>query len=148
MSFIDWDDKYSVHIQAMDEHHQKLMTLINTLYRGVFECGDIAQERELTQAVLDELVSYAEYHFQAEEQLLSEAEYPVFEEHADAHRRFESEIEGLSQQIESGEFALSFAVFEFLRNWLTDHILVNDMQYSSWLRERESYRQGQAAIVE
>ena len=32
MSFIEWDEKYSVQVKEIDEQHQKLIGLINTLH--------------------------------------------------------------------------------------------------------------------
>jgi hemerythrin len=136
MDFIEWKDSYSTGIALMDKHHQRLVALINQLYAGVFACEDVEQERALTASILVQLEDYAEYHFTVEEQLMSEYHFSEYTEHLSEHDAFREKITALSSRLSAGEIALSFSTFEFLRDWLTDHILVNDKKYGPFLREK------------
>ena len=135
MNFIQWNNLYITDIELVDEHHQKLFSLVNSLYRGVFECQDLTEERCLTKSILAELKDYIDYHFTAEEQLMSKYNYPEYIQHLEEHNLFRREIASLSEQLDAGKFALSFPMFEFLRNWLTNHILISDKKYSPWVIE-------------
>lgn len=134
--FIQWEEQYSIGIELMDEHHQQLVALINELYSGVFACEDIEEERRLTKTILAQLAAYVDYHFTAEEQLLLEQQFPDYNEHLAAHNRFRQELNNLSEQVALGGLALSFPIFEFMRDWLTNHILIADKKYSVWILEQ------------
>lgn len=136
MDFIEWKDSYSTGIALMDKHHQRLIALINQLYSGVFECENVEQERALTGSILLQLEDYAEYHFTVEEQLMGEYHFPEYAEHLAEHDSFREKITALSSRLAAGEAALSFSTFEFLRDWLTVHILINDKKYGPFLQEK------------
>jgi len=136
MNFIEWNDSYSTGIALMDQHHKRLIALINRLYTGVFACEDIDEERALTNSILVQLEDYAEYHFTVEEQLMNEYHFPEYNDHLAEHDSFREKITSLASRLSAGEAALSFTTFEFLRDWLTVHILINDKKYAPFLQER------------
>lgn len=135
-AFIQWDDKFSIGIVVIDEHHQRLVELLNTLYFGVFRCDAIEQESELTGNILAELESYAAYHFNAEEEILRQYQYPGYGAHKHEHEYFLKQLRNLITKHKAGELGLSFATFIFMREWLLNHILKTDRGYGVFLRER------------
>lgn len=136
MNFIEWNDSYSTGIALMDQHHKRLIALINRLYTDVFACEDIDEERALTNSILVQLEDYAEYHFTVEEQLMNEYHFPEYNNHLAEHDFFREKIIALASRLAAGEAALSFTTFEFLRDWLTVHILINDKKYAPFLQEK------------
>lgn len=136
MKFITWNENYLTNIKEMDDHHKKLVDILNQLYEGVFECGNIDDERLLTHETLLELQGYAQYHFAAEETLLVKHDYPAYQQHQEEHVKFNAQVNELVKKLAAGEAALSFPTFIFLKDWLTEHILKNDKGYSLFLREQ------------
>lgn len=134
--FIPWNDKFCTAISNLDEHHERLFELLNSLYFGVFACEELEQESELTRQTLAELESYAKYHFIAEEKLMQEHKYPDYLAHKREHEYFAKQVNSLQEKHQKGELALSFSTFEFIKEWLTNHILQTDRNYVPFLHEK------------
>jgi hemerythrin-like metal-binding protein len=117
---LEWSDALSVGVAAVDEDHKKLVSLVNALFSACFVgVGD-----EAVSAVLKELIDYTQYHFAREEAFLRSHGSPALEPHAEEHRKLTEQVLAISRQ---GASALSDEVLQFLRDWLTHHILETDM---------------------
>jgi hemerythrin len=133
----DWSDEYSVGIEEIDEQHKKLFSLVDRLHQAITNragskaCGFI----------LNELVDYTQTHFSLEETMLRIGAYPGYEAHCRQHKTLVDEVEALQQKIAAGQVAISFELLHFLRNWLTKHIMREDMQYGVYFSERERIQQ-------
>jgi len=56
----EWDEKYSVNVDEIDEQHKKLVDLIKQLHDSL-EDGSAS---ETVGEVLNEMAEYTEYHFE------------------------------------------------------------------------------------
>ena len=69
MTFIEWNDDYSINLAEVDRQHQQLFNLINELHEammaGRIECTMTTVVHELATmvTVLKELMNYTSYHF-------------------------------------------------------------------------------------
>ena len=91
---------------------------------------------EALQAVLDDLVAYTRHHFSYEEQLMEKAGYQGLEEHKRKHRAMVAQVEGFHAEITSGKATVSLKLMNFLKDWLTRHIMETDQRYSDCLGGR------------
>ena len=66
MSFAAWNDSYSVQVLQVDTEHKKLFAIISELYDGM----KAGRGKDVLGNVLNQLVSYTERHFSAEEGLM------------------------------------------------------------------------------
>lgn len=132
MPFITWIDKFSVNVEAIDEQHKKWIDILNNLYDAMKE-GKGADKLSET---LDSLVEYTKVHFATEEQLLRRNGYPFYEGHKKIHDDMTKEVELLRLRYESGETMLSVDVMQFLKNWLSDHILHTDKNFGQYLNSK------------
>ena len=71
MALIPWTEELSVGIPAIDEQHQKLITLINELHRAI-ESG---KGHEKLERIVDELLVYTREHFGYEEGIFTRVNY-------------------------------------------------------------------------
>jgi hemerythrin len=129
MSFANWTDSYSVKVQRIDDQHKKLFTIINELHEGM----KAGRGKDVLQSVLDQLLRYTEQHFTDEEALLQQSGYPALNAHMATHQQFVNKVKGFSKDFQSGAAAISVNILEFLRNWLAQHIMGTDQQYSAAL---------------
>jgi len=136
MSFIRWDDRYLTHISKFDEQHQHLFKLINELHNGVLACSTLEEEKEITKRTLAELVTYAQEHFGAEEDLMQTYSYPQFGEHQNEHEQFCLRVSELVHDYITNPAGLSLDVFLFLRDWITKHVTETDIHYVSFFKEQ------------
>lgn len=129
MPFINWDDSFDVKVRAMNAQHQKLLMLINELH----EAMSAGKGRTIIAKVLDELFNYTETHFSDEEKILEKNLYPELPIQRKEHAYFVNKISELKQQNESGSLAVTFEASKFLKDWLLNHIMVEDKKYGVFL---------------
>jgi hemerythrin len=128
---IVWDDTLSVDGGEIDEDHRRLVDLFNILSRSVTE-GDAA---EYIEAVLEELISCTIWHFRHEERLMLMYKYDGIEEHKDEHNDLIDSVKELQQKFRKEGKLLTSEDIEYLEDWLTQHILGQDMRLGFYLME-------------
>lgn len=131
MNKIVWDDTLSVDGGEIDEDHRRLVDLFNILSRSVTE-GDAA---EYIEAVLEELISCTIWHFRHEERLMLMYKYDGIEEHKDEHNDLIDSVKELQQKFRKEGKLLTSEDIEYLEDWLTQHILGQDMRLGFYLME-------------
>jgi len=127
--FYEWSDDLSVGVPSIDRQHKVLIGLINDLHEAI-EAGKGASE---AKNILKQLINYAKAHFIYEESLFMRHDYSASHEHQASHRNIESQLSDLKEKSSSHDFNLSEELMHFLKSWLNNHILKEDMGYSELL---------------
>ncbi len=128
MAIFKWRESYETGVSTMDEQHQKLIELINKLYSALRD----KESQTAIQDVLDEMNTYAEQHFEQEEVLLKEKDYPEYESHAAAHQSYRDKLKVLIENSEKEEAQVQ-EVYTFLRQWWMEHIVGEDKKYGEFI---------------
>lgn len=128
---VTWSDEYSLGYSPIDEQHKQLLNLLDALY-----AAEISDE-PLTNAsnVLFKLVVFTETHFAYEEMLLELIGFPKLRKHSLYHEVMKAKTRGIVQDFRKSHSFDREGVLIFLRDWWTDHILTEDMQYRSLLAD-------------
>lgn len=132
MALITWSEKYAVHVKEFDQQHQKLVTLINDLHDAM----KAGKGKEVTELILDELISYTDYHFKAEEKLMKQHTYSAFDTHISEHKGFVAKVTEFKNAYLKGKATLSLDIATFLRDWLINHINGTDKKYSDFFKDK------------
>lgn len=132
-----WSDEYSVGISEIDEQHKTLFTLIDRLHQAIMH----KEGSKVCGGILNELVDYTRIHFALEQTLMRIGGYPDYDEHCGLHKDLVDEVEALQHKIASGQAAISFELLQFLRNWLSKHILGEDMKYGAYFQKNNRAQQ-------
>ena len=127
-----WKPEYSVGVDSIDNQHRKLIALINNLH----EAMATGRGRDVLGTLLDELILYTKRHFAEEEQFLAGVRYPDLISHAAIHRSMTATVVALREKFQREGIANTVEVFEFLRTWLSDHILRSDLAYARHYQQR------------
>lgn len=131
MALISWSESYSVNSPLLDQQHQKLFALINDLYDNLRQGkGDDALGK-----TLDALIGYARVHFVEEEALMTKYHYPGLAHHQDQHDHFVRTVFELQNDYRDGRLDLALPVLEFLKDWLSNHILKEDKAYAVYIQQ-------------
>ena len=126
MPFYTWSESMSVGVALLDSDHKALIETINRLHDAV-EDGD---EPQVLDGIFDGLVAYIEYHFAREERIMEVCGYPTATEHAAEHLRFAQNMRYNRDRYFRGEEAgVGRELLDYLKDWLTHHILIDDMAY-------------------
>ena len=134
MDIIKWRKSYETGVMAMDEQHQKLISLINQLYKVMR--SDEAQASVIE--VLGEMNDYADLHFHEEENLLKKNSYEGFDSHVALHQSYRDKMKVLTKESEKGEGAQIQAMYAFLRKWWMEHIIAEDKLYGEHLSSEKT----------
>ncbi len=122
MALITWSNMLSTGIAEQDNQHKKLIELINKL-NDAMQAG---KGTEVLASVLSELVNYTVFHFGYEEKLMDQNKYTDTAAHKTEHRKFVETVGDFKKKFESGSAVISVEIMNFLRNWLTGHIMKTD----------------------
>lgn len=123
--FFRWSDKYSVQIEIIDKQHKHLFEIINELYTAFNE----KNTHEKLAIILEKLIEYTKYHFSEEEKYFNQFDYEDSKAHIQKHNEFFETVLKLKNESGKKELMVTYQLMSFLRNWLVDHILVQDHEY-------------------
>lgn len=124
MSTFAWKDEYSVGVQLIDEQHKMFVGIINEMYAAIQEKkGNI-----VLKDIFNQLVAYTQFHFQTEERYFDEFNYDGSVEHKAAHQALIKQVTDL-QGKEAEIMEDPFKLFDFLEDWLVEHIMGMDKRY-------------------
>jgi hemerythrin len=135
--FVEWEDKYSVGVEKIDNQHKRLIDIINRLY---YSRGN--KTHAVLGETIQELIDYTKTHFTDEEQLMRENGYPDYEAHKKKHESFIEKVKEFKNEYQKvdddllEDYSLVTEILLFLKTWLCDHILVVDKEYSPYLIKR------------
>ncbi|TGK85872.1 hemerythrin [Leptospira bourretii] len=138
-----WDSKYETNISEIDSQHKKLFRLINNIETVYDENKEhLSGKSKILVDAVSELEDYTLSHFLIEERVMELNQYPELEAHKKQHDRFTDKILELKNRLSSGnllsndeELNQFFGdLLKFLRAWLTNHILQEDMDYKPYIK--------------
>ncbi|MBF0519969.1 MAG: hemerythrin family protein [Nitrospirae bacterium] len=132
MSLITWNDNLSVRVKELDDQHKRLIALINDLFDAV----TARKGKDVLGAVLTELIEYTKYHFGNEERLFAANGYPQAIAHKQEHDDLTQKVISFDAQFKAGRAMVDLLLMNFLKDWLTKHIVGTDKQYSAFLNEK------------
>lgn len=86
--------------------------------------------------IINDLTNYTKIHFATEEQYMEKYNYPALSSQKLEHQRFIQKVGEFKQDFESGKIALSLNVANFVKDWLSSHILGSDKNYGPFLNSK------------
>jgi len=129
MEYIQWQPAFDLGDETIDSQHRELVRILNETYEMMLSYARLP----LFLGKIAELKSYVVEHFTYEEKLMESIAYPKLISHRKLHREFVKELIELEGKIRKGKKSASAEVFIFLRDWLIEHIQVQDRGYSTLL---------------
>ena len=130
MALCQWSDSMSVGESRLDADHKALIRLINRLHDGL-EAG---VESAALGEVFDSLLNYTRFHFTREEKVMRACRYPDAKAHEEEHAGFTRHIEEIRDRYaRNADPALIRGLLDYLKDWLSHHILIQDMAYKPYV---------------
>lgn len=127
----EWKSDYSVGIRLLDYDHQELFDVVNEL-QVVIEQGNVKTE---IAKIVGRLSKYALQHFQREEHIMHEYQFPEIVSHRQRHHEFAHLVHAIRHVLANCPEKLSSEkLHAYLGDWLVNHILGEDMQYRDYFR--------------
>ena len=130
-NLILWSEELSVGISEIDEQHKKMFSIINDLFHAIKQSAT----KERIQTIIDELVSYADYHFSTEEKYFADFQYEGTEEHKQKHVAYKETVARFENEFSKGDILLPMTMLDFLEDWWIGHISSEDRKYIACFKE-------------
>jgi hemerythrin len=134
-----WNDELVTGVSEIDEQHRILVNSINDVNTRL---ANSPLNAEILEKITQDLLSYALYHFETEENLMREFDYA--ESHGEdsavhqrQHRSFSATVVKLRDDIKLGKLIPREDLLSFLNNWLINHILNTDKRLGAFIVERQ-----------
>ncbi|SHO43083.1 GGDEF domain-containing protein [Desulfopila aestuarii] len=120
-----WNSNFETGLQDVDDQHRRLVDIINTFGSHLAE-NDIAEEH--VESLLKELIDYAQFHFEDEEELMADSglDSRHCEFHIVEHNTFLDDVLLFRNHRRKGDAEDARSILEYLIHWLAYHILVMD----------------------
>jgi hemerythrin-like metal-binding protein len=138
-AYIVWSDSLRVNNAELDDHHKRVLELVNQLYATIR--GGTAQR--LVRPILDELEESMPVHFRQEEEWMQHHQFPELEGHRTLHRQLARELNAL---VGSRPVARGADLLRYMKNMWTNHICGDDQQYATYILRRSNQHGGHAEI--
>ena len=134
-----WNDKFNTGVTEIDEQHMILVHTLNEANTKLNKDSSIKNLEQITQ----DLLSYALYHFETEEELMQEYGYQEedeqhAQEHLDQHRSFSEKVVTVRDGLKSETPISAEELLDFLVNWLFNHILKTDMKLAAFINRKRA----------
>ena len=130
-----WKKEYLTGIDIIDKQHKDIITALNCLYRYL-NTGKL--DGKSIQNLITSIDCYTTIHFDTEEKMMLDSNYPDYEIHKKTHEYFKSTYSEITNNIfynkntNNWVFAIHLACI--LGDWLDIHILTIDMPMVRFLK--------------
>jgi hemerythrin-like metal-binding protein len=118
----------------IDSQHQKLIDLVNRLHDAMSK----GKGRDVLGRILVELEDHTKYHFGTEEGLMDKHAYPGTFAQKQKHKELVGQLSAIMADAKQGKLTVTMETMNFLRSWLTDHIMGMDKKLSAFLSAKEA----------
>ena len=130
MKAFKWCEDLSVGIDEIDQDHRQLITCLDNL----FTACSAGQGPVVLKDILARLMQYTREHFSHEEDVMRRVDYPDFDEHREMHIELVSALDDIIEEFTiSNNHELSNKTLQFLEDWLTHHILIEDKKIGKYI---------------
>lgn len=133
---IIWRKAMSVANDLIDHDHHFMVNFVNTVELVLQN----PEEKEMLIEVLNQLHEYSVNHFRREESIQRKIHYPQSLHHKNTHSTLMTELEKLQDEIKNSKSPeeitnRSDEIIAFLRNWLINHVINEDMKLKPFLEK-------------
>lgn len=131
---INWGDIYSLSIEKIDEEHRVFFTIVEEAEK-LLDIPDANIYKEILQ-VIESIQSFMKSHFESEEKLMAEIQYPEREEHKMEHTVFLGQVTDIDLNvIKANEGQYLLRTLDFLVQWFILHMSEFDKKMAKYYHE-------------
>ncbi|MEI7473502.1 MAG: bacteriohemerythrin [bacterium] len=127
-----WNSSLFTHVVEIDYQHFMIVNHINKLYQGYLS----KESRSYLSNILAELYEITRVHFADEQILMKKYDYPQLPQQIDEHTKLLADLKRFMNGFESRSLEVDDKFLDFLKDWLTNHILKEDMQYAPFFKSK------------
>lgn len=131
MVTLEWLDTFEVGLSQIDDDHRQMLVIM----RQIKAAGEV-RDREACVALLDELVAFSQAHFEREEKILRNIEYPTVAVHEAYHADLLERADVVKEACKAIRTDRDFReCCEEMFGFLIDDVVSGDMNIKSFLQQ-------------
>lgn len=131
MPYLKWKAKLSLGLTQIDEQHHSLVDILNKLHHALMD----EHNQELTEKIISDLNHFVKTHFETEERLFRELDYPDATQHMEEHDFFRKQLAEFEKSCKEGDITLLYPMMNMIKEWMVKHILVIDRKYAPFCKK-------------
>jgi hemerythrin-like metal-binding protein len=128
-----WNPSLNTGNAQIDAQHRRIFQIFNSLFRAIQK----HRAHEAVGKVLGSLSMYVVAHFNMEEGLMAEADFPGLEAHREAHAEVRGQVEALVDRFNATGLD-PMELLRFMEHWLHDHVEHQDRALVRFLAREQS----------
>jgi hemerythrin len=122
-----WTDKFILGYRPIDDMHQEFVEMVSKMVH--------ASDSELPDA-LDRFAQHAQEHFDLENRLMVETEFPPRDCHIDEHAAVMKSVEEVRALVRDGQYEYGRSLIAELVHWFPAHTDHLDSALAHWMCKR------------
>ncbi len=126
MSIVTWGKEFEIGVPEMDKQHKRWIEIINNFYDNL----DRANVDNKLKETINEVLDYTHYHFAEEEKLMESIGFSELPGQKQMHDTITGKMKEYKRKIDNNEMLMSITVTNELKDWLKNHIMVEDKKYA------------------
>jgi len=146
IKIIKWDDRFVVDGGLIDRDHKALFKLVNAFNKNVPDFESLSQMAPF----LKSLSKYMLAHFKREEKLQEVSGFIFSDEHQQEHKemieKFQVMLNKANKANRHNITDIAVEIGEFLQEWLTDHVIENDLQMRPFVDRMKEHSETMAEL--
>ena len=134
MPYANWDPAMAIGVDEIDGQHRELLGILNRLQDQAHGPGQAAGAGMTGEESLRALADYARRHFACEEGHMERAGFPGLAVQRRQHEEFTRRVADAQLEAACCGAPVS-ATIDFLKHWLVEHIMGQDLAFRRFLDE-------------
>lgn len=125
---ISWSDNMLVGYTPMDDEHHAFVDMIERMQSATAD--------ELPP-LLDQFSKIAHAHFESENKMMEETQFPLRECHIDEHTAVLKSVAEVQELLAEGQFHIGASLVDELAKWFPGHVTHLDSALSHWMCKKQ-----------
>ncbi len=132
-----WLDSYKTGNKILDQQHEKLFELAKVVV-------DPNNDPQKTHLNLLALQHYVKEHFDTEEKIMQQCNFPDYSAHAAEHADLLRQLDDIGTEILTNELGVD-EIKQRMQRWLFEHFFKRDMMLVEYLRNQAASAESNSA---
>lgn len=134
--FLVWQERWNTDIPNVDEEHMALAKQMNRIVEVLNQStGGDRQEDDL-DSLLDGLYNLTREHFNSEEAMMRQLNYPDSTTHHKEHVMLLAELARYIREIQHDQSVLDIGTLRALRTWFVVHLSEADAAFANYYHKK------------
>jgi hemerythrin len=121
---MEWDDRYLIGHQAIDDTHEEFVVILNNILRS---------DTQGIPGLMQTLARHVEDHFALEARLMEQYSFPARECHIEEHEKVLASVREVRDLVAAGNTDIALDLAEALADWFPGHSDYMDSALAAWI---------------